>query len=285
MNPAAGVSVLLFSSIAPSIGPLSSSGAGASVIVLGNATAGSPTTLTVAGANASNTTFSGVIGDLSIANSAASGGLVVTGSGALTLGGSNTYSGGTTVNGGGTLNINFDRNLGAVPATVQPANITLNGGVLEISGTSTYGTSTISALAALPWALGGTINVPNVTSGTFATNEPAAQYNGHITGSGNLTITGGANTNAGFAPYIFELGATNSYTGTTTVNNAVLAFENGNNGGTGPVNILPTTTVLNLINNGWFNMNNGEPPNKLSRGFRAMRRAFYQSPTAAASPA
>ncbi len=37
----------------------------------------------------------------------------------------------------------------------------------------------------------------------------------------------------------------------------MLAFENGNNGGTGPVNILPTTTVLNLINNGWFNMNNG----------------------------
>ncbi len=77
MNPATGVSTLLFSGLAPVIGPLSSSGTGASVIVLGNATASSSTTLTVAGNNASNTTFSGVIGDLSIANSAASGGLVV----------------------------------------------------------------------------------------------------------------------------------------------------------------------------------------------------------------
>ena len=43
----------------------------------------------------------------------------------------------------------------------------------------------------------------------------------------------------------------------TTVNNAIVCFNNGYNGGNGPNNILPTMGVLNLVNNGWFDLNNG----------------------------
>ncbi len=256
MNPSSGAAVLLFPGSAPVIGPLSSSGAGASVIVLGNATAGSPSTLTVLGNNGSSTTFSGVIGDLSVANSAATGGLVVTGSGVLTLAGSsNTYTGGTTVNGGGTLSIDVDRNLGAVPAAVQPANVTLNGGVLQFTSSTAYNTVTINSSRGITLGgAGGTVNVSNPSTGTFGTNEVAVQYRGLVSGPGNLVVTGGAGTNSGASPYLLELGSTNSYTGTTTVSNAIVAV--GNTGGTGPSNILPVTTVLNLINNGWYNFDN-----------------------------
>ena len=59
------------------------------------------------------------------------------------------------------------------------------------------------------------------------------------------------------------------------MSNAIVCFNNGYNGGTGPNNILPTTTVLNLVNNGWFNFNNGLSP-KPSPGLPAMRPARYR---------
>src|SRR5208283_1642666 len=43
--------------------------------------------------------------------------------------------------------------------------------------------------------------------------------------------------------------------GITTINNATVSVMN--NDGTGPNNVLPSTTVLNLVNNGWFVLDNG----------------------------
>jgi fibronectin-binding autotransporter adhesin len=260
INPASGTAVLLFPSPAPTIGSLASSGTGTSSVVLGNASGtGSATALTIAGNNGS-TTFSGVVSDLSVSNSAAIGSLVKTGNGALTLTASNTYTGGTTVN-SGILSIasssdgGTSGNLGAVPASFQPANVTLNGGELQFDGLSAYNAVTINNNRGITLgASGGTINVPTVSTGTFAGSEDSVQYQGRISGSGSLVVTGGAGTNATASPYILELGTTNSYTGTTTVNNAVVTVEDTN--GTGPNNILPTTTVLNLVNNGWFNLCN-----------------------------
>ena len=99
LSPSSGAVTLDFTSAAPSIGSLGSSGAGSSSIVLGNATADTPTTLT-AGANNASTTFGGSISDLSITASGAVGSLTKAGSGTLTLAGSNTYTGLTTVGGG-----------------------------------------------------------------------------------------------------------------------------------------------------------------------------------------
>ncbi len=180
--------------------------------------------------------------------------LTVAGQSILTLSGSNTFDSGTYLN-SGVLSIANSSSLGTANG---PAAITFNGGTLQITAVSAYGVPTIDAAAGITLgASGGTINVPVLSTGTFAGSETAVQYKGFITGTGNLTVTGGTAVNSGAAPYIFELGAQNTYAGTTTVNNAILAFESNNNGGVGPVNILPPTTVLNLINNGWFNLNNG----------------------------
>jgi fibronectin-binding autotransporter adhesin len=224
-------------------------------------------TLTNPTVNLASGTVLGVSGGTQTAGAiTGSGSLVMAGPGTLTLNATNSYSGGTTINSGilsisGSSDGSTSGNLGAVPGTIQPANITLNGGALQFTADSSYGSATISSNRGIFLGpSGGTISVLAVSSGTFATGtgETAVQYRGIISGSGNLVVTGGALANSGTGnPYIFELGAQNTYTGTTTVNNAILAFENNNDGGTGPVNILPTTTVLNLFNNGWFNENNG----------------------------
>jgi fibronectin-binding autotransporter adhesin len=184
-----------------------------------------------------------------------SGSLTTSGPSNLTLTGSNTYAGGTTIS-GGTLSISADSNLGTAPAAASPAAITINGGVLQLPVGTAYNTATVNTNRGITLgASGGTISVPNAATGAFGA-EVAVQYRGVISGSGNLTVTGGAGVNSGANPYLFELGSTNSYTGLTTINNAIVCFNNGFNGGNGPNNILPTTTVLNLINNGWFNFNN-----------------------------
>jgi autotransporter-associated beta strand protein len=217
---------------------------------------GSSTTLTVTGANASNT-FGGVI--------SGSGALKVTG-GTLTLSGNNTFSGGEAVSNGAILSIAANANLGAIPASATPASITLNGGTLRVTANTAFEAATISGNRGITLgASGGTIQVTAVGNNTvaaFGNGETAVQYDGIIAGSGNLSITGGGGTNSGTAPYLLELGGTasqttyNTYTGNTTVNNATLAFQNvaGNLNAT---NLLPATTVLNLINNGWFVMNSG----------------------------
>ncbi len=80
-------------------------------------------------------TYAGVI--------SGSGSVVQRGPGLLALTATtSTYTGGTVVN-GGTLAISTDANLGALPSFTDPANITLNGGVLRFnagSGTPTIGT-------------------------------------------------------------------------------------------------------------------------------------------------
>ena len=157
------------------------------------------------------------------------------------------------------LSVANDWNLGAVPSVANSASITLNGGVLQLTGSSAFEVLTFSKNRGITLgASGGTINVTRLGTGTFNTSETAVQYAGVIGGPGNLTITGGSGTNSGAAPYLLELGAASTYGGgggTTTISNATVSFQN--NGNLFNVNALPPTTVLNVVSNGWFVLNNG----------------------------
>ncbi len=194
------------------------------------------------------------------------GSLVQRGPGVLTITSTgSTYTGGTVVS-GGTLAISADANLSTVAVNVDPANITLNGGALRFTaGTSvlpvpatptSYTINTNRGITLGP--SGGTINVGFVnTVQTFQT-ETAVDYAGVITGSGGLTIVGSGGwnvANQSIVNLISGAGAggvgLNNYTGNTTVNNAILGISDNN----GPyTNILPPTTVLNLVNSGAFNI-------------------------------
>ncbi len=178
---------------------------------------------------------------------------------------SNGYDSGTTIN-GGTLSFAIGASLGLAPAGPVANNITINGGVLQFTGTTPYNGTTLNPNRGITLGpAGGTINMTSTASGTFGNNtgtgEDAMQYSGIITGSGNLTVTGGTGVNSGSTPYLLELGAQNTYNGNTTINNAVVSVHNNN--GSGPANILPTTTILNLVNNGWFSINNMTSPQSI----------------------
>jgi fibronectin-binding autotransporter adhesin len=211
---------------------------------------GSPT-LTIGGSGAGGVVLSGVISD-----GASSGlSLVINQAGVTTLTNSNAYTGGTTVN-GGILSISNGINLGTAPATLNPTSIVLNGGAIQFTAGTGYQVQTLNPNRGMTLgASSGTINVNFPATGVFDTSENSVVYTAPIVGGGNLTVTGGSSPNTGVSgqTYLIELGGNNTYTGSTTINNAVVAFYNSKvlfN------NVLPTTTVLNLVNNAWFVLNN-----------------------------
>ena len=188
---------------------------------------------------------------------AGSGLLTKLNTGMLTLAGmTNSYSGGTTIN-QGTVSIDADANLGA------PATLTLNGGTLLVTaGTAANaaaGTATLSAGRGITLgANGGTISIGfNNPTPTLA-SETALVYNGVISGPGGLTVVGIAGVDQANQS-ILDISARATYQGNTTINSAVAQVGSGTAGvnGAAVVNVLPTTTVLNLINNGAWNIDSG----------------------------
>jgi fibronectin-binding autotransporter adhesin len=208
LNPAAGSAVVVFSSAAPAIGSLGDNGGGTSAVVLGNAAASTPTLLTLGGNNAS-TTYSGTIGDLSLANSAAVGALNKIGTGNVTLSGNNTFTGGITVNGGsitlgsatalGTGNLTINGAGTANFASFVPTNnVALNGGTLALTGGG---------------GASGTITLANSAGNTFSLNGNYAVLSGQVTGPGGFTVAG---INA---PGLALSNPANDFQGNITVNN------------------------------------------------------------------
>ena len=126
MNTTVGSPVVIFTASAPAIASLTSTGTGSSSVVLGNSTAGSPTTLTV-GANNTSTGYSGQITDGTGTNPAAIGSLIKTGTGTLTLTGQSNYTGKTTIS-QGTLA------LGTTNAISSTSQVILAGGTLATGG-------------------------------------------------------------------------------------------------------------------------------------------------------
>jgi len=130
------------------------------------------------------------------------------GSGTLVLSGANTFTGGLTVN-NGTVSFASDgtsggQKLGGYPGSVSAANVTVNGGTLLASGSTTIAVNRGITLG----ASGGTIDA---TSGNTLTV--------------NSVITGGALTKANVNSTL-NLGTANTYTGATIVNGGTLLLGN-----------------------------------------------------------
>jgi autotransporter-associated beta strand protein len=173
-----------------------------------------------------------------IASSAAnniggSGGLTKNNAGSLTLsGGANTYAGATTI-GGGTLSVGALANGGSPSdlgaATAASANLTLNGGTLQYTGT-TAGTDRGATLG----SGGGTVEI--TTGGENLTDS------GVIVGSGSLTKTGNGT---------LTLSGANTFSGGVTLSAGQLNINNGGSSsansaiGTGILTIAANTTIDN----------------------------------------
>ncbi len=177
-------------------------------------------------------TYNGVIAD----KTTTTGAWAKQGGGTLALGGVSTYSGSTSINSGILqLTTGNDRlPTGTVVSIGQSASANLGtldlnsrnqqiAGLVSTSGTSVSTTlkNTVTSTAAATFTLGG--------SGTYAYGDGTAANSGVITGAISL-VKNGSGTQT--------LGDTNTYNGTTTVNNGKLLI-NGN-----------ISTSITTVNNG-----------------------------------
>jgi fibronectin-binding autotransporter adhesin len=226
--------------------------------------------------NASNETFSGLIGTAAqtLNNATVAGtnlALAKSGAGVLTLTTANGFTGGTTVNAGelyadSTLllplstgaisvaaggNVTFGDHAGGVPAI--PNNITLNGSGIAGSTITTNGILGYGALGfynSANFNMSGSITLAsNSVIRSDAVNQTAAiTFAGLISGPGSLTLEGGESATSGGYPH-FVLTQANTY-GTTTP--ATLLTSDGVNPTATPMlvelstvnNALPASTVL-----------------------------------------
>jgi uncharacterized protein YhjY with autotransporter beta-barrel domain len=202
---------------------------GGSAILGGGATIGGSSALNVSG------------GTLSLGNNA-NVGIVVS------SGGSITQSGGT---------VTVDPTLGQ-SITLNSASYNLNGGTLKIGDTTTTNGFTGTG-GSLNFG-GGTLQITSANAGTYTedlkgsvTNTSiidAATYSGTttvnitgtLTGTGGLTFLGASNT-------IFNLSPTvgpDSFGGAMTINGGTLNASMDDVGGSSSLNILGSTSTLNL---------------------------------------
>src|SRR5690606_5189299 len=118
-----------------------------------------------------------------------------------TFTGANTYTGGTSVN-IGTLSISDDANLGALPASVAPGNITLNAGTLLANsdvtlhpnrGIALAGSGTLDAAPGKTLTYGGVVANAGASASvlTKGSNGGTVFLTGDNTPSGGTTVNGG----------------------------------------------------------------------------------------------
>jgi autotransporter-associated beta strand protein len=195
-------------------------------------TAGTGTTNTVAGGNATRTStltlniagtnlYTGILGGTTATEKNLA--LVKTGSGTLTLSGTNTYTGTTTIT-GGTLSVGADANLGTAPGSATAASIILNGATLSSSASFTLASNRGLSIGPASGSGNGTLDV---ATGTILTYTGVIANNG---GTGSLIKIGAGS---------LTLGGASTYTGDTSIQNGMLILSSGGNR-------LPITTVLTL---------------------------------------
>jgi fibronectin-binding autotransporter adhesin len=217
---------LAFTSPAPSIGSLASSGAGAANVVLGNLAASSSTMLTIDSGGAV-TSFAGTISDLSSTHTAAVGGVTYTGNGysVLYLDGTNTFTGPTIVNSGYLVLHNSSALAGTSGVQVNPG-ATLQ---LELGDSGPVSIDDVG-ITLTGMGVGGTRGALANWTGTNAWTGPVKLagdssifvFSGELTASGNIgELSPGARlVKTGGGELI--LGGTNSYTGGTIVSAGTL---------------------------------------------------------------
>lgn len=265
----AGMSVLLYNSLALQNSTLDYNNYGASIVfesgpgkfnfggLEGAQNLGIPYPLTLGG-DGDSTTYSGIL--------SGAGSLTKIGAGAFTLSGANTYSGGTILS-GGRLNINYGGSSIANSA-IGTAALTISNGVIDNTsgsavtlapsnaqnwdGNFTFGGSSSLNLGNGLVALGGNVQV--------TVNANTLTVGGVISGGGDsLTTTGGGT---------LALSAANTYSGNTTIGGGTLALTGGgsiasspsiivNNGATFDVSGVSSTFTLggsqSLLGNGTVN--------------------------------
>ncbi len=206
-----------FTSASPNVAGLDSTGAtGAGTsIILGNATAGTATTLTVGAGGALisgglDMPYSGTISDLKGSNPAAIGNLTVTGGSYLVLGGANTFTGTTTVVGANT-ELQLINSLALQDSTFNNSG----GGLLNFASLTS---ATIAGLNGT-----GNLVLTNNSSGgvilTIGTNNVSSSFTGNLSGLGGVSKIGTGTLTLSNA----------TYTGNTVVYGGTLNFGSGTN--------------------------------------------------------
>ena len=158
---------------------------GSSSGLVTSSTTGPEASVVTVGGNGQTTTFSGVI-----ENGSRTVALTKVGTGTLTLAGNNAYSGATTISAGALVLTGDNGQCGGA--------ITILAGTLQVGNNTTTGAITLTG-GTLLFKRQGTVNVPNVISGSGALTQQG--YNGAdtlvLTGdntnySGTVTISTGA---------------------------------------------------------------------------------------------
>ncbi len=146
-------------------------------------------------------------------------GIVKNGAGTLTLSGANSYTGGTTVN-AGTLSVSADDNLGGSAGALH-----LNGGALEVTGTTFGSTSRAVSIG----SSGGAFKISDASHAFEITQS--------LTGSGGLTKDGGGT---------LVVSGANTYSGTTSVDAGTLRANALDAFSANSAHVLAAGTVLDL---------------------------------------
>lgn len=184
-----------------------------------------------------------------------SGALVQQGAGTLTLSQTNTYSGGTSIL-GGTVNV-ATLPSAAGNSTIGTGNLTINGGVINYTGTNVNFNRAITVGAS-----GGTIRVTNTIARTLTlsggiANAGILTFDTTGTAPANITVstlgisgTGGV-TKEGAGT--LTLGIANTFTGATQINAGLASLSNANALGSGATQSSSITVASGARLNTGFN--------------------------------
>ncbi len=210
----------------------------------------------VVNSNTNNFTFSGS-GKIT-----GTTGVTKAGSSTLTMSTAlNDYTGATTINGGtlnvaGLANVGIASSIGAGPSAGSSADLVLNGGTLQYTGSTTQTTNRLFSI--------GTAGATLDASGTGILNFSgigALGYNGQ-SGARTLTLTGNLATTSTLTPVIGDnggptsivksgagiwgLAGTNTFSGPVTINGGILLIAGSDlNLGAVPATPTPGSIVLN----------------------------------------
>lgn len=213
------------------------------------------------------------------------GAVTMNGPGTFIIGGNhNTYSGGTVIN-GGILQTGGDQtttgtaaNLGLTPATFQPANIKLGGGVLQGNNPN------FAFMANRGITLTANSGLSAITNGNEAAPlQGEMGIQGVITDNGagyGITISGQTNLTTGLLSGVYLEGV-NTYTGPTVVQSGILSlYYNGSINSSSSLTINSGATFDVSSNNATtWNLNQPLVANGMGLGWPGY---YTPAPTAAA---
>lgn len=231
---AGGLAINQNSSLGAAAGVVSVKGNATLQFLNGSITLANPIAIDPSQTLTLNTNFSTTISG-NISEVGASGSVIKSGNGNLSLTGTNSYTGGTTIQTGTLSLVNS-----GILASTGPVNVQ-TGAIFDISG-SAVTDQVIGALTG-----GGSVNLGSNVSQVLTFGSGASStysFSGSISGSGSIEKTG-----SGVA--IFT--GTNSYLGTTTITQGTLSLQ-----GTDPT--LPSSATVDVKTGATFDISGSLSP-------------------------